>query len=314
MEIKIKNFKLNVFRNLLEQSLIVDNQLMFEWTPEMVRSCSFSTTKSFIKLWLIPLQMLIVKPEKEETAELFPEQNKDEKLEFPTFNMYILKGDLFKKFLSVHTSDMVDLTFMIQEVNGKHFASNITITSKSEVSNELTTNFVLTTEELISNSIEDYSQIIKEATPSKNMFEFMLSNTQIQEIKRLIKKLHKSSADNTAYLTFTIDSERKKIIVNDKVFNIEFEINPEIQKDVKFPDESFKFNVLKSDFIIAGNQTFSIYTCDKEEKVIFGARFAGSIIWCLSSKISEQSELNLDASVLDSTIDALDMQEYLEDL
>lgn len=311
MEIKIKNFKLNVFRNLLEQSLIVDSQLMFEWSPEMIRSCSFSSTKSFIKLWLIPVESLIVKPESEE-AELIPQ--KEEKLEFPNFNMYILKGDLFKKFLSVHTSDQVDLIFNIQEVNGKHFAANITIIGKSEGSNELTTNFTLTTEELISNSIDNYSDIIKECTPSKNMFEFVLSSTQIQEIKRLIKKLHKSSADNTVYLTFTVDSERKKIVVNDKVFRVEFDINPELQADVKFPEQSFKFNILKSDFIIAGNQSFSIYTNSEEAKVIFGARFGGGIIWCLSSKIPEQSDLNLDASVIDSTIDALNMEEYLGDL
>lgn len=309
MEIKIENFKLNVFRNLLEQSLIVDNQLMFEISKEMIRSCSFSTTKSFIKLWLIPINELILKPESDE-ANLFPDESKQKEFDFPTFNMYILKGDLFKKFLSVHTSDTVDLEFTLQKVNNKYYASNITIIGKSEGNNDLTTNFILTTEELISNSVDDYSDIIKQCTPSKSMFEFMLSDNQIQEIKRLIKKLHKSTSDNTAYLTFFVDSEKKKLIVNDKVFNIGFELNP----DTKFSKNSFKFNILKSDFIIAGNQTFSIYTSEDDMTVIFGARYAGSIIWCLSSKIPEQSDLNLEASVVDSTIDALDVSEYIEGL
>ena len=309
MEIKIENFKLNVFRNLLEQSLIVDNQLMFEISKEMIRSCSFSTTKSFIKLWLIPINELILKPESNE-ANLFLDEPKQKEFDFPTFNMYILKGDLFKKFLSVHTSDTVDLEFTLQKVNNKYYASNITIIGKSEGNNDLTTNFILTTEELISNSVDDYSDIIKQCTPSKSMFEFMLSDNQIQEIKRLIKKLHKSTSDNTAYLTFFVDSEKKKLIVNDKVFNIGFELNP----DTKFPENSFKFNILKSDFIIAGNQTFSIYTSEDDMTVIFGARYAGSIIWCLSSKIPEQSDLNLEASVVDSTIDALDVSEYIDSL
>lgn len=311
--IKITNFKLNVFRNLLEQSLIVDTQLMFEISKSMIRSCSTSTTKSFVKLLITPMTTLIVKPEKEETAELFPTPVIEQKEEdFPKFNMYILKGDLFKKFLSVHTSDTVDLEFSIKLENNKWQATNLIITGKSEGANDLTTNFVLTTEELISNQIDDYSDIIKLCTPTEDMYEFVLSDTQIQEVKRLIKKLHKSSADNTAYLTFTIDAENKKIIVNDKVFSIEFDVAPEFID--KFPNESFKFNILKSDFIITGNQTFSIYTNNNDNKIIFGARYAGSIIWCLSSKITEISELNLDSSITDSTLDALDMSEYIDSL
>lgn len=310
MEIQIKNFKLGVFKNLMEQALIVDNQLMFEIGKDMIRSCSFSTTKSFMKLWTIPFETLIQKPEADgneiESLDVIP----DAEYDFPTFNMYILKGDLFKKFLSVQSADTADLIFTIQENNGKYTAANVTIIGKSEGANSLTTSFVLTTEELISNKVEDYSVIIRECTPDEDMFEFILSDKQIQEVKRLIKKLHKSSADNTAYLTFTIDSDNNKIIVNDKVFTVEFSIEDEVQKNIKFPEKSFKFNILKSDFIIIGNQTFSIYTDENNQKVIFGARYAGSIIWCLTSKIANVSDLNLDASIVDSTIDSIDLDDY----
>lgn len=310
MEIQIKNFKLGVFKNLMEQALIVDNQLMFEIGKDMIRSCSFSTTKSFMKLWTIPFETLIQKPEADdneiESLDVIP----DVEYDFPTFNMYILKGDLFKKFLSVQSADTADLIFTIQENNGKYTAANVTIIGKSEGANSLTTSFVLTTEELISNKVEDYSVIIRECTPDEGMFEFILSDKQIQEVKRLIKKLHKSSADNTAYLTFTIDSDNNKIIVNDKVFTVEFSIEDEVQKNIKFPEKSFKFNILKSDFIIIGNQTFSIYTDENNQKVIFGARYAGSIIWCLTSKIANVSDLNLDASIVDSTIDSIDLDDY----
>ena len=319
MEIKIKNFRLNVFKNLLEQSLIVDSQLMFEISPEMIRSCSFSQTKSFIKLWMIPFTNLICKPEKKETSDVIdldePEVVEEEIPDFEKFNMYILKGELFKKFLSVYTSDTVDIIFNIQDVNGKKQAANLVITGKSEGSNLLTTNYVLTTEELITNKIDDYSSIIKECTPDDSMFEFVLSDKQIQEVKRLIKKLHKSNADNTTYLTFTVDSENQKIIVNDKVFTVEFDIDTEIQKSIEFPENSFKFNILKSDFIITGNQTFTIYTEENNQKVILGAHYAGSIIWCLTTKVTNVSDLNLDASIVDSTIDAidaLDIDEYFD--
>lgn len=314
MEIQLKNFRLNVFKNLMEQALIVSNQLIFKVSKDMIKSCSFSETKSFMKLWMIPFKSLIVSPEKPDVESL-DDVEEEQIIDFPEFDMYILKGELFKKFLSVHTSDTVDLIFNLQQNNeGKWQAANLVITGKSEGSNTLTTNFILTTEDLISNKIDDYSDIIKECTPNQSMFEFVLSDKQIQEIKRLIKKLHKSSADNTAYLTFTVDSENRKITVNDKVFTVDFYIDEEIQKNIEFPEKSFKFNILKSDFIIAGNQTFSIYTEENEQKVIFGARYAGSIIWCLTTKIASGSELNLDASIVDSTIDELDIDDYLEDL
>lgn len=304
MEIKLSNFKLNVFRNLMEQSLIVDNQLMFEFSSDMVRSCSFSATKSFMKLWTSQLVNFIQQSDNSEDLQEIPS--------FDPFNMYILKGDLFKKFLSVHTADTVDLIFTIEEnENKKNQAAAITIIGQGEGSNKLKTTFTLTTEELISNKIDDYSAVIKECTPSKDMFEFVLSNNQIQEIKRLIKKLHKSSADNTAYLSFNIDNENKKIIVNDKVFVVEFAF----AENAKIPEESFSFNILKSDFIITGNQTFSIFTNSNEQKVIFGARHAGAIIWCLSSKIQESNDLPFDASVVDSTIDSIaDIDDYLNEL
>lgn len=320
MEIQIKNFKLNVFKNLLEQSLIVDNQLMFEISSKMIKSCSFSQTKSFMKLWMIPFTNLICKPEKKESSneivELFEEEPVEEKMpEFDLFNMYILKGELFKKFLSVYTSDTVDIIFNIQEVNGKKQAASLNITGKSEGSNVLTTNFILTIEELITNKVDDYSAIIKECTPNESMFEFVLSDKQIQEVKRLIKKLHKSNADNTAYLTFTIDSKKQKIIVNDKVFTVEFDIDTDVQQHIEFPENSFNFNILKSDFVITGNQTFTIYTEENNQKVIFGAHYAGSIIWCLTTKVTNVSDINLDASIVDSTIDAidaLDIDEYFD--
>lgn len=306
MEIKISNFKLNVFRNLMEQSLIVDNQLMFEFSTDFVRSCSFSATKSFMKLWTSQLINFIQKSEDSEELQEIPS--------FDPFNMYILKGDLFKKFLSVHTSDTVDLIFTIVESeNKKNQAAAITIIGQSEGSNKLRTTFTLTTEELISNKIDDYAAVIKECTPSNDMCEFVLSDNQIQEIKRLIKKLHKSSADNTAYLSFKLDVENKKVVVNDKVFIVEFDINSETEKKLLFPEKSFSFNILKSDFIITGNQTFTIFTNEQEQKVILGARHAGAIIWCLSSKIEESNDLPFDSSVVDSTIDSIDnLDDYLK--
>jgi hypothetical protein len=313
LTIKISNFKLNIFRNLLEQSLIVDNQLMLEFSPEMIKSCSFSNTKSFMKLWTIPLSNLIINEEKDQDSiELVIIPKKKEILSFPLFNFYILKGDLFRKYLSVHNTDTVDLEFVLNKVNDKYHAANITISGRSENNSPLVTNFTLTTEELISNKIDDYSAIITECTPTKDMFEFVLTDIQIQEVKRLIKKLHKSSSNNTAFLTFNIDTENKKITVNDKVFTIEFLISEENIITNKSKN-NFKFSILKSDFIITGNHSFTIYTNELEPKVILGANFANSVIWCLLAKLEENS-MNFDESIMDSNmdqnIDSLNLAEY----
>ena len=301
--IKISNFRLNVFRKLLEQSLIVDNQLMLEFSDTIIRACSFSSTRSFMKLWVIPIMNLINNDKDVEVIEL--DVIPKEKLNFPTFNFYILKGDLFQKYLSVHNTEMVDLDFILQNVNGKYQAANITISGKSENNSPLITTFTLTTEELISNKIDDYSQIITECTPSSNMVEFILTEIQIQEIKRLIKKLHKSTPDNTSFLTFTIDIENNKIVVNDKIFEVSFLLVQKLSIE-----NNLTFNILKSDFVMTGNHTFSIFTNENEQKVIMGAKFGGSIIWCLSSKVSENT-INIDDSAMDHAISALDISEYI---
>jgi len=304
LNIKISNFKLNVFRNLLEESLIVNNQLMLEFSSSMIKSCTFSSTKSFIKLWTIPLDTLIQQDsnELELTSKLI-------KHNFPTFNFYILKGDLFNKYLSVHNSDTVDLEFVLQKTkDNKYQAESILISSKDNMSSGLKTSFILTTEELISNKIDDYADVISECTPSKSMFEFILSNKQIQEIKRLIKNLHKSLPDNQSFLTFTIDIDNSKIVVNDKVFTIDFPLL--LNQDKKIDVTNMTFNILKSDFVMTGNHNFSIYTDNKEQKVILGTNFAGSIIWCLSSKIREDS-ISIDNSIMDSTLDQFELNEYL---
>jgi hypothetical protein len=301
--IQISNFRLNIFRKLLEQSLIVDNQLMLEFSDTIIRACSFSSTRSFMKLWSTPIDNLLNNESKTDVIEL--DIVPKEKLSFPVFNFYILKGDLFHKYLSVHNTDMVDLEFILHKVDNKYQAANIIISGKSENNSPLVTTFILTTEELISNIITDYSLIINECTPQIDMVEFILTDIQIQEIKRLIKKLHKSTANNTAFLTFTIDVKENKIIVNDKVFTLSFQLIQKLQIT-----ENIVFNILKSDFIMTGNHTFSIFTNENDQKVILGAKFAGSIIWCLSSKVNENT-INIDDSAMEYAISSEDLSEYL---
>lgn len=312
IKVVISNFKLNIFRNLLKQSLMVDTQLVLEFSPEMIKSCSFSPSKSFMKLWTVQLKTLIESAIKEDEnqLEMFEQQQKEQPLKFPNFNFYILKGDAFNQYLSVHSSELVDLEFTLHETNGKWQASVVKITGKTENKSPLITTFILTTEELISNKIDDYAVIIKECTPSQNMCEIILLDNQIQEIKRLVKKLHKSISDNNAYLSFMIDIEKKIINVSDKAFSVDFDIQKDLNV-LNLPENNISFNILKSDFVMTGNHTFSIFTNNNEAKVIFTAKYANALICCLSSKITQVSDF--DSAINDATIDSLDISEYIGD-
>jgi hypothetical protein len=317
--ININNFNLPLFSNLLNQAISVTPQLMLEFNDDMLKSCSFSQTKSLIKLWTIPNKSLIIDKKTEpedilsDTTSVIniTEENKTEK--FPNFNFYILKGDLFRSYLSVFSSESVDLCFNLMEIEDKLQASSIIIKGKSESGAPLEIEFVLTTEELITNKISDYQEILKQCTPSNDMFEFLLNNKQIIEIRGLIKKLHKSAIDNTAFLTFEISENT--IFIKDKVFTLEFinDSSKNILNKQKIT-ETLYFNILKSDFLLIGDHTFNIFTSNDTPKVIFGSKYGGSIIWCMSTKVGESSDV-VDSGLNDEDIiDSLSMAQYLDDM
>lgn len=295
--VKIHNFNLNIFRQLLKQTLMVNNQIMIEFGSEFIRSCALSPQKVFMKVWTIPTASFIgSKDEVDENGvlDLDKEEEQVDLSYLPVFNFYVLKGDLFKNYLSVHNTDLVDLEFTLEEGTDKRMqATTITITGKSENNNSLVTKFTLTTEDLITSRVEDYGQLIRECTPSDDMYDIIIDNTQMQEIKRLVKNLHKSSIDNSSYMTFTIKGKELKI--NDKVFNVKFELKSSDPSKIDLEKE-YVFNILKSDFIMAGEHTFNVYTNDEAQKVTFGTKFAGALIWCISTKITEGSALDNDAN------------------
>jgi hypothetical protein len=98
------------------------------------------------------------------------------------------------------------------------------------------------------------------------------------------------------------------MIVTDSIFTYDIEF----PKDFKFPENGFNFNILKSDFIITGNHTFTIYACESDPRIIMGASFMGSIIWSLVTKIPDPDSINsLSEAVLDTTIE--NINEYFSD-
>lgn len=290
-QVFIKGFKLGAFRAIIDQNLIVDKQLIFEFTSDFVRSCIYSVSKTFMKLTMTP------------TSELCGEIESPE-----NFDLYVLRGDMFKKFLSVYSSDEIDIVVNLVKQKDRYKATSLQIDGEVETGNRLQTNFILSTEEMLTNTVDDFSKVISGCAPSKSMKSFTLGTDKIQEIKRLIKKLHRVNVDNTAYLTFEVDATSKKVRVSDKVFKIEFDLHQDNEEVFVSEADSLTFNILKSDFVTAGNQTFTIHVGNDDMRVLFGGNHAASIIWCLMSKVSENIG-DFESSVVDSTIDGLDLEE-----
>ncbi|KAA6378259.1 MAG: hypothetical protein EZS28_026214, partial [Streblomastix strix] len=96
-----------------KQSLIVGDELIMEFSPDMIRSITYTQTKSFMKLWLININDLLATEVEENNKLVIPtlddiidsnnSKQKSKKLDFPTFDFYILKGSLIRKFFKVHT-------------------------------------------------------------------------------------------------------------------------------------------------------------------------------------------------------------------
>lgn len=312
--VTLKNIDINVINNLLQQSLEVSPQLMFEFSPTILKSVNFSSSQSFIKFWTIEIDKLI-KAEKEPINDLIdlddimdndPIVDESTKNFDKTFNFYLLKGDLFKSFLSVFKNDLIDIDFtLIDGSDGKLQAHSITVKGYTESDKKLVAKLDLTTDDMITNKISDYAQLLEICKPKEFMSEITLPNSHLKELRRIINNMNKTVSNNSSFVTFNIEDNELKI--NDKVFEINFD-----DIDIK-SENNFSFNILKSDFKLIGNHSFKIFTGEKDKEIHFGARYGNAIIWCLSSKPKNSDELMNDST--ENMLSSDDISDYgLEDL
>ena len=247
--VTLKNIDINIINNLLQQSLEVSPQLMFEFSPKILKSVNFSSSQTFIKFWTIEIDKLI-KTEKEPINDLDLDEvmgtnstnsNEDHTTNFDkTFNFYLLKGDLFKSFLSVFKNDLIDIDFtLIDGSDGKLQAHSITVKGYTESDKKLVAKLDLTTDDMITNKISDYAQLLEICKPKENMSAITLPNSNLKELRRIISNMNKTVSNNSSFVTFNIEDDELKI--NDKVFDITFD-------DVEIKSENnFSFNILKSE-------------------------------------------------------------------
>lgn len=291
----INNFNLSLLKRLLKQSLIVNEQIMIEISDSMMKSVSFSGTKSLIKIWQLPIESFVDIEAESEVDKSTYIQNYDGK-----FNLYILKGSLFLKYLDVFSmKNPCKLTISIDKNTNQ--ATQLTIEGSSENGSKIKTNFVLTTEEMIVDKVEDYNFILKQCTPEKSYKQFSITEKQLTELKSLIKKLHKSIVNNSNYITFSFD-DNGNLNVFDKAFNIELEYD---SKDVK----NLEFKILKTDLLMFGEHSFVFYTDNNTPKVILGTNYGPAVVWCTSVKVLEDVTTD-EIDDINDIADSLDLEEY----
>nr|DAK62355.1 MAG TPA: hypothetical protein [Caudoviricetes sp.] len=291
----INNFNLSLLKRLLKQSLIVNEQIMIEISDSMMKSVSFSGTKSLIKIWQLPIESFVDIEAESEVDKSTYIQNYDGK-----FNLYILKGSLFLKYLDVFSmKNPCKLTINIDKNTNQ--ATQLTIDGSSENGSKIKTNFVLTTEEMIVDKVEDYNFILKQCTPEKSYKQFSITEKQLTELKSLIKKLHKSIVNNSNYITFSFD-DNGNLNVFDKAFNIELEYD---SKDVK----NLEFKILKTDLLMFGEHSFVFYTDNNTPKVILGTNYGPAVVWCTSVKVLEDVTTD-EIDDINDIADSLDLEEY----
>lgn len=308
--VKLRNVDINVINNLLNQSLEVSSQLMFEFSPDMVKSVSFSVTKTFIKIWTIDISNLIKKVESEQENEGVGELNfgdefdlvKESTKDFnKTFDFYLLKGENLRNFLSVFKNEIIDMEFHLIESNdNKLQAQSVIISGKTESDKSLVAKLDLTTEDMITNKVTDYSKILEVCKPKDNMSEIIMSNSNLKELRKVISNMNKTIVNNSSFVTFTIENNVLK--VNDKVFDLTFD-------DVIINNvNEFSFNILKNDFKLIGNHSFRIFSSESSNEIHFATTYGNAVIWCLSSKPLTTTEILNNKS--DDEIDSDDLDEY----
>lgn len=302
----INNFNLSTLKRLLKQSLIVNEQIMMEIDDTMIKSVSFSSTKSLIKIWQTLIEEFVTT--NDENPELLEDNEIVDKSSYimsldGKFNLYILKGSLFLKYLDVF-SMKTPCKLTIDVDTNSHQATQLVIEGLSESGSKIKTKFILTTETMIVDKVEDYGFILKQCSPEETFSKFSIGEKQLVEIKNLIKKLHKSIVNNSSYVTFNFD-DNGILTVSDKAFNIE--VNYETSDDSRL--KGFEFNLLKNDLVMLGEHSFVVYTDKNSPKVIFGTNYGEAIVWCMSVKVSE--DINTDEiSDINDIADNLNLEEY----
>ena len=309
--VTFRNFSLAFFGKLIEQNLMADNSINIKFTKEQIMSAAKTSSESLIKFWHIPTQNLIAEPEEEEILDFNDDGSTGTKLpEFADFNFYVLKGDMFKRFLNVFSDDPVVVNIEVDDEDS--VASKITITGQTKSGTPIQSSYMLSSAELMTSGVKDYNVVMNYVQPKEGLKSFFLLKDEVDEVKKLIKDLHKTNSENTAYVKFEVNVEKKIVTVSDKVFKVKFQLIKSEADTDRVPTSNLEFMILKSDFITCGKHTFEFFFNEEDQKIVMKSSYKKFAINCacinLSVRDQEQKvddienldDLGLDVEDLDN--------------
>lgn len=313
-KIKFNNFNIKLFSSLLNQNLAVDPQITIKFTPDFVKSTSISISATLVKMWTVKTSSFITLPKVDaDIIDLDEENNQPDVPKFEPFNFYVFLGQTFKNYLSVYGSDTVNLIIDVDRDTNN--ATLLTIEGQSVAGTNLKTQYILSSDDIITYKNQDYESLNAKMQRTDNMINFTLSGEQVKEINMMIKKLHKVDPKNCTYLKFNVKNSEKSIVISDKVFDIKYPFVTETElTNVK----DFSFNLLKSDFIVTGNHTYNFSIepeGDDKSVVLLESVYKNCVIFCMVTKakdISKNVDSNMD-TVDEPDFDTVDIDEYFVD-
>lgn len=286
-QIIINKFNLSLFKSLVFESLDTSSNLMLEIDKGLIKSLSISGTTSLMKICYTKFSD-------------FDKEYIDGKYDdMDLFNLYVLKGENFKKYLELYNelSD-VEIKFNLIDstvVDGKKIATYISIKGQTVNGTPLDVTFNLTTEELMTNSVQDYASVIDllkvdVATDT----QFTIDKSQYIETKDIIKKLHGTISNNSNFIEFDVNNTH--VNIKDKVFDLKFTdcINNYVDSS-----ENIKFKILKNDFNILGKHNWSAFTNNSNDKVV--------LLTKIKSIEVENATTIIVGSIITKTNDAISM-------
>lgn len=311
MQLVIKNFDLKLFKSLIDQNLLASNEISINFGPEEIRSYAFTSSHSFMKIWRVPTKMFINDAD-QEVINFDDDEVENMVLDFKPFDMYVLKGDMFKKYISIFNEEPVTLIIDVDEESNN--GTLMTIQGCSQYQSRLQTKYNLCSDEMIVNKISSFDKALEMVTEKESDIHFIMTKEEVVEVKKLISALHKSNPENTSFITFKIDTNRKIINVSDKVFSVNFPL--EKSPDIPIPEESFDFNVLKSDFLVTGDHVFNFYVENQTQgKIIMKVKYKNCEISCMCYSVTydaqENNTTNSDMDIVSDEV--LDIDEYFND-
>lgn len=316
MEIIFRKFDLGFFASLIDQNLMANNSIKVRFTEKTVKSIALTSSRSFVKLWEINTENLIC-PNTESVEEI----NDDGTIgvhvpKFECFDMFVLKGDVFKRFLNVFNQNPVDLLVDVDE--NESIANRIVITGETKFDTPIKCSYTLSSAEAMGEGPSDYSVVEKFFTVKDSVKSFMILKDEMDQVKNLIQTLHKTNSENTSYVTVNVDVERSIIRVFDKVFDIKFPLVKTEDQISNLPDKSFDFRILKSDFIVAGKHTYNLYFDQSDDdKIVMKALFPKKNLQILCGfkdiKVNDQNNTSSNSDDIDSVFQDDTELQALED-